>query len=75
MPGTPLAPGRSGLEAPGPGLAARGRPAIPGASPAAPTFEDEVRTAVRYEKGLAVKALVAIALVAVVLTLRFLFLG
>jgi hypothetical protein len=51
------------------------RPAIPGAPPSAPTFEDEIRTALSYEKGLAGKALVAIALVAVVLAVRFFLLG
>jgi len=35
-----------------------------------PGFDDEIRSAVRYERGLAVKALLAIALVAVILVLR-----
>ena len=35
-----------------------------------PGFDDEIRSALRYERGLAVKALVAIALVAVILVLR-----
>jgi hypothetical protein len=51
------------------------RPAFPGADPSTPSFDDEIRSAVRYEKGLAVKALLAIALVAVVLALRVYFFG
>jgi hypothetical protein len=35
-----------------------------------PGFDDEIRSAVRYERGLAVKALLAIALVAVIIVLR-----
>jgi hypothetical protein len=35
-----------------------------------PGFDDEIRSAVRYERGLAVKALLAIALIAVILLLR-----
>jgi hypothetical protein len=38
-------------------------------------FEAEVRSAVSYEKGLAVKALIALAVVALVVTIRMLFLG
>lgn len=38
-------------------------------------FDEEVRSAVRYEKGLAYKALVALAIVAVVILLRVFFLG
>jgi hypothetical protein len=38
-------------------------------------FDEEVRSAVRYEKGLAYKALAALAIVAVVILLRLLFLG
>jgi hypothetical protein len=49
--------------------------AFPGAPPSAPSFDDEVRDAVRYERGLAVKALLAIALVALVLALRVTFFG
>ena len=53
-----------------PGLAA-----FPGAPPSAPSFDDEVDADVRYEKGLAVKALLAIALVAAVLAFRVYFFG
>jgi len=35
-----------------------------------PGFDDEIRSAERYERGLAVKALLAIALVAVIILLR-----
>jgi hypothetical protein len=50
-------------------------PAYPGAPPSAPSFEDEIETAVEYERGLAVKALLSIALVALVLVLRVAFFG
>jgi len=52
-----------------------GRAAFPGAPPSAPSFDDEIDDAVRYEKGLAVKALLAIALVALVLAVRVYFFG
>jgi hypothetical protein len=38
-------------------------------------FDEEIRSAVRYEKGLAFKALVALAIVAIVILLRLFFLG
>jgi hypothetical protein len=38
-------------------------------------FEDEVRDAVRYERGLAVKCAAAVLLVAVILALRVYFFG
>jgi hypothetical protein len=38
-------------------------------------FEDEVRDAVRYERGLAIKCVACILLVAVVLALRVHFFG
>ena len=38
-------------------------------------FDQEIRSAVRYEKGLAFKALVALAIVAIVILLRLFFLG
>jgi hypothetical protein len=46
-------------------------PPYPGAPPEAPSFEQEIETATRYEKGLVLKALLAIALVAVALLIRF----
>jgi hypothetical protein len=51
------------------------RAAFPGAPPSAPSFDDEIDAAVRYEKGLAVKEVLAIALVALVLALRVYFFG
>jgi hypothetical protein len=51
------------------------RAAFPGAPDTARSFDDEIDDAVRYEKGLAVKALLAIALVAAVLALRAYFFG
>jgi hypothetical protein len=36
------------------------------------SFDDEVRSAVSYEKGLAVKALIALAIVAVLIAARLL---
>ena len=38
-------------------------------------FGEEIRAAVRYEKGLAVKAVIALAIVAIVVLIRLLFLG
>jgi hypothetical protein len=49
--------------------------AYPGAPPSAPSFEHEIRDAVEYERGLAVKALLALALVALVLVVRVSFFG
>ena len=51
------------------------RAAYPGAPPSAPSFDDEIEDAVEYERGLAVKALLSIALVALVLALRVAFFG
>jgi hypothetical protein len=48
-----------------------GRAAYPDAPPEAPSFEEEIETATRYEIRLVVKALLAIALVALVLLIRF----
>jgi hypothetical protein len=50
-------------------------PAYPGAPPSAPSFEDEIQDAVEYERGLAVKALLALCLVALVLVIRVAFFG
>jgi hypothetical protein len=52
-----------------------GEAAYPGAPPDAPSFSDEIETAVEYERGLAVKALLSIVLVALVLVLRVAFFG
>lgn len=38
-------------------------------------FDQEIRAAVRYERGLAVKAVIALAIVALVIVIRLLFLG
>jgi hypothetical protein len=38
-------------------------------------FDEEIRSAIRYEKGLAFKALVALAIVAIVILLRLFLLG
>jgi len=46
----------------------------PGAA-AAREFDREIQSAVRYEKGLAVKAFIALAIVALVILIRLLFLG
>ena len=47
----------------------------PSATVAPAEFEEEIRAAVRYEKGLAVKAVIALAIVAIVVLIRLLFLG
>jgi hypothetical protein len=62
-----LAPG-----APAAGDLAAGDPA---AAEQAQIFKDEVSDAVRYERGLAVKCVFAILLVAVILALRVYFFG
>jgi hypothetical protein len=49
--------------------------AYPGAPPSAPSFQREIQDAVEYERGLAVKALLALGLVALVLVLRVAFFG
>jgi len=62
-----------------PGLSASGRSpqpvaaAAPGRPP--PPFEQEIRGAVRYERGLAVKAAVALAVVAAILVAHVLLLS
>jgi hypothetical protein len=38
-------------------------------------FDEEIRSAIRYERGLAVKAVVALAIVALVVLIRLLFLS
>ena len=38
-------------------------------------FDQEIRSAVRYEKGLAVKAVISLAIVALVILIRLFFLG
>jgi hypothetical protein len=48
-----------------------GPAAYPDAPPEAPSFEEEIETAIRYEQRLVLKALLAIALVAVALLIRF----
>lgn len=55
----------------GPAPAAGG----PATAEQARVFEDEVRDAVRYERGLAIKCVAAVLLVAVVLALRVYFFG
>lgn len=74
VPVTP-APQPTGEPESGLAPAARGRLAFPGAPPSAPTYEDEINAAVSYEKGLAIKALLAVAIVGVVLVMRIFFLG
>jgi len=51
------------------------RAAYPGAPPSAPSFDAEIEDAVEYERGLAVKALLALCLVALVLVIRVAFFG
>jgi hypothetical protein len=62
----PLSPPPS----PGPPLSGR---SLPGESPEA--FRREIRDALRYEKGLAVKAALALAVLAVIVVLRTLYFG
>jgi hypothetical protein len=53
-----------------------GPPAASGSSDAElAEFDQEIRAAIRYERGLAVKAVIALAIVALVILIRLLFLG
>jgi hypothetical protein len=47
----------------------------PAPDAAARIFQEEIDDAISYEKGLAVKGLIALALVALVIVIRVLFLG
>jgi hypothetical protein len=62
---------------PRPQLPPRLSPDLPPAADAEAVriFEEEVRSAVSYEKGLALKALIALAVVVMVVALRVLYLG
>jgi hypothetical protein len=42
-------------------------------SPQRPAFEDEIRDALRYERGLLIMALLALALVTAIVTVRTLY--
>lgn len=48
---------------------------VDGGRPGPPAFRQEVRDAVRYERGLVLKALLALAVVAVVVLVRTLYLA
>ena len=50
-------------------------PATPESRSETEQFDAEIKTAVRYEKGLVVKALIALALVALVVLARLLYLA
>jgi hypothetical protein len=51
------------------------RAAFPGAPPSAPSFEEEIDTATRYERSLVGKALLAIAVCVLILAIRAIFSG
>jgi len=80
LPGQPGQPGGR-LDLPGGRLDLPGRPvvsrqaAFPGAPPSAPSFEDEIDTATRYERSLVGKALLAIAVCVLILAIRAFFSG
>jgi hypothetical protein len=59
-----------GPPSPGPPLSGQ---SLPGESPEA--FRREIHDALRYEKGLAVKAVLALAVLAVIVVLRTLYFG
>jgi hypothetical protein len=50
-------------------------PAQPPPAAVTEEFDSEIRSAVRYEKGLAVKAVMSLAIVALVILIRLFFLG
>lgn len=64
----------SGPAQPPPARRPAGPPAGTGGAELA-EFDQEIRAAVRYERGLAVKAVIALAIVALVIIIRLLFLG
>lgn len=73
-PGQPTAPGVPS----GGGLVPGQRPPVDrrtGPGPLAASFDGEIRAAVRYESGLVCKALAVLAVLAVILLLRALYLG
>jgi hypothetical protein len=75
--GGPDEPAVNGLAAfPAAGQPAAGRgAAFPGADVSAPSFDDEVDSAVSFEKRLVGKAVLAVALVLLVLAIRMYFGG
>jgi hypothetical protein len=48
-------------------------PPVPPPEPLSPWYDDEVQGACRYERGLAVKGLIALAIVAVLIVARILW--
>jgi hypothetical protein len=70
----------SGPAQPPPARPSPGPPAWPAAAAGTgdaelAEFDQEIRAAVRYERGLAVKAVIALVIVALVILIRLLFLG
>jgi hypothetical protein len=53
----------------------RRRAAFPGAPPSAPSYEEEIDTATKYERSLVGKALLAIAVCVLILAIRAFFSG
>ena len=51
------------------------RAAFPGAPPSAPSFEEEIGTATKYERSLVGKALLAIAVCVLIVAIRAFFSG
>jgi hypothetical protein len=51
------------------------RAAFPGAPPSAPSFEEEIDTATKYERSLVGKALLAIAVCVLIVAIRAVFSG
>jgi hypothetical protein len=51
------------------------RAAFPGAPPSAPSFEEEIDTATKYERSLVGKALLAIAVCVLIVAIRAFFSG
>lgn len=49
------------------------QPSVPPEGPLSRPYDDEVQGACRYERGLAVKALIALAIVAVLIVTRILW--
>ena len=74
QPPRPPRPRQPGVVAAVPSELLEGGAAFPAASPSAPSFADEIDTAVSYEKALVPRAVLSVALVLLVLAIRLVLL-
>jgi hypothetical protein len=73
-PPRPPRPRQPGVVAAAPSELLEGGAAFPAAAPSAPSFADEIATAVSYERALVPRAVLALALVLLVLAIRLVLL-